>query len=183
MFRKGGEKGLPKDLWASGILYNNRLHCGLSICATCPSKTGSDRHRHEGGRLLCIRQELQRNTTARERHHVLEVLSTASAENIKLLEAETGGVDVAFLQGGTGTLATSDDLDHWEAYLEPLWIFYRAHLSVKQISDLKGKRIAVGREGSGTRVLSMQLLEVNGIRSQIFSSRGWEQSCKDALRR
>jgi len=97
----------------------------------------------------------------------LEVLSTAgSAENIKLLEAETGGVDVAFLQGGTGTLATSDDLvSLGSLYLEPLWFFCRAHLSVNQISDLKGKRIAVGRKGSGTRMLSMQLLEVNGLTS------------------
>jgi TRAP-type uncharacterized transport system substrate-binding protein len=65
----------------------------------------------------------------------LEVLSTAgSAENIKLLEAETGGVDVAFVQGGTGMLATADDLvSLGSLYLEPLWLFYRANNSVDHI--------------------------------------------------
>ena len=115
----------------------------------------------------------------------LEVLSTAgSAENIKLLEAETGGVDVAFLQGGTGTLATSDDLESLGSiYLEPLWFFFRAHLSVNRISDLKGKRIAVGRKGSGTRMLSMQVLEVNGLTSapNLLVSEGGNKAAKMLL--
>jgi TRAP transporter TAXI family solute receptor len=97
----------------------------------------------------------------------LEVLSTAgSAENIKLLEAETGGADVAFVQGGTGMLATADDLvSLGSLYLEPLWLFYRANNSVDQISDLKGMRIAVGKKDSGTGLLAMQLLELNGLAS------------------
>ena len=115
----------------------------------------------------------------------LEVFSTAgSAENIKLLEAETGGIDVAFLQGGTGALATSDNLvSLGSLYLEPLWVFCRAPLSVNQISDLKGKRIAVGGEGSGTRVLSMQLLEVNGLTSapNLLVSEGGNNAAKMLL--
>lgn len=108
---------------------------------------------------------------------ILEVRSTAgSAENIKLLEAESGGVDVAFLQGGTGTLATSDELlSLGSLYFEPLWVFRRADISFSQASDLVGKRIAVGKEGSGTRILSMLLLELNGLTSsptQIISVGG-----------
>jgi len=104
----------------------------------------------------------------------LEVTNTAgSVENIELLEAESGGVDVAFLQGGTGKLATSGNLlSLGSLYFEPLWIFQRA-----DVSDLRGKRIAVGREGSGTRVLMMQLLELNGLTSaptQILSVGGGE---------
>jgi TRAP transporter TAXI family solute receptor len=115
----------------------------------------------------------------------LEVLSTAgSVENIKLLEAETGGVDVAFLQGGTGSLATSEELvSLGSLYLEPLWFFCRTHLSVDQISDLKGKRIAVGGKGSGTRVLSMQLLELNGLTSapNLLVSEGGNKAAKMLL--
>ena len=115
----------------------------------------------------------------------LEVLSTAgSAENIKLLEAETGGVDVAFLQGGTGTLAAADDLvSLGSLYLEPLWLFYRANNSVDQISDLKEKRIAVGKKGSGTRMLAMQLLELNGLTSapDLLISEGGEKAAKMLL--
>jgi TRAP transporter TAXI family solute receptor len=115
----------------------------------------------------------------------LEVLSTAgSAENIELLEAETGGVDVAFLQGGTGSLATADDLlSLGSLYLEPLWLFYRANKSVNQISDLGGRRIAVGKKGSGTRMLAMQLLELNGLTSapDLLISEGGKKAAKMLL--
>ncbi|MBW1984957.1 MAG: ABC transporter substrate-binding protein [Deltaproteobacteria bacterium] len=84
----------------------------------------------------------------------LEVRSTAgSAENIKLLEADSGGVDVAIVQGGMAPLAHKNDL------------------KLNRIPDLKGLRVAVGVKGSGTRILAMQLLGLNGIsekNTQIF---------------
>ena len=97
----------------------------------------------------------------------LEVKSTAgSVENIKLLEADAGAVDIAFLQGGTGTLATSSNLvSLGSLYFEPLWIFYREDTQVDLPPNLRGKRIAVGGEGSGTKVLVMKLLELNGLTS------------------
>lgn len=68
----------------------------------------------------------------------LEVKSTAgSAENIKLLEAESAAVDIAFLQGGTGTLATSDNLvSLGSLYFEPLWLFCREDAGVDFPGDL-----------------------------------------------
>ena len=95
----------------------------------------------------------------------LEVRSTAgSVENIRLLEAESGGVDVAFMQGGIGSLAQSDDIiSLGSLYFEPLWIFHQSDLDLNLAPDLKGLRVAVGVEGSGTRVLAMQILELNGI--------------------
>jgi TRAP transporter TAXI family solute receptor len=97
----------------------------------------------------------------------LEVKATAgSAENIELLEAESGGIDVAFVQGGTGALATSSNLlSLGSLYFEPMWFFHRADLSANVASEFKGTRIAVGRHGSGTRVLSMQVLELLGLAS------------------
>ena len=76
----------------------------------------------------------------------LKVKSTAgSVENIKLLEAEPGAVDIAFLQGDTGTLATSGNLvSLGSLYFEPLWLFYRQDTEVDLPADLRGKRIAVG---------------------------------------
>lgn len=44
----------------------------------------------------------------------------------------------------------------------PLVVFYRGS-GLTQLSQLEGKRIAVGREGSGTRLLSLKLLDANGI--------------------
>ena len=48
-------------------------------------------------------------------------------------------------------------------YHEPLWLFMSAGQHAIHAKDLKGKRIAVGAKGSGTRALSTLLLENNGI--------------------
>ncbi|UCG11074.1 MAG: TAXI family TRAP transporter solute-binding subunit [Deltaproteobacteria bacterium] len=95
----------------------------------------------------------------------LEVRLTAgSVENIRLLEAKSGGVEVAFVQGGTGALAQSDDIvSLGSLFFEPSWIFHRPDIAVSRLSDLQGLRVAVGAEGSGTRVLAMHLLGLNGI--------------------
>ncbi len=98
----------------------------------------------------------------------LEVRPTAgSVENIRLLEADSDGVDVAFVQGGTGELAQSDDLlALGSLYFEPMWIFHQKDVTLKRLADLKGLRVAVGVEGSGTKVLALQLLGLNGITAE-----------------
>jgi len=89
----------------------------------------------------------------------LEVSVTAGAvENLHLLEA--GEVDVAFLQGGLGTLARSEDLiSLGSLYYEPVWMFYRADLPITGYSDIKGLRIDVSGEKTGTRVVAEQILD------------------------
>lgn len=93
----------------------------------------------------------------------LEVRVTAGAvENLQLLEA--GEVDVAFLQGGLGTLARSEDLiSLGSLYYEPVWIFYRAALPITGYSDIKGLRIDVSAEKTGTRVVAQQILDRIGV--------------------
>ena len=95
----------------------------------------------------------------------LEVKITAgSAENLKLLEADSDGVDIAFIQGGMAALAKTEKLvSLGSLYFEPLWIFHQKDLTLHRLSDLKGLRVAVGEEGSGTNILAMQLLGLNGI--------------------
>ena len=95
----------------------------------------------------------------------LEVLSTAgSIENIKLLEADEGGVQVAFAQGGVGDPKAHPDLTTLGSlYFEPLWVFYRSDQKINDLFDLKNKRVAIGKEGSGTRVIALQLMAENGI--------------------
>lgn len=46
---------------------------------------------------------------------------------------------------------------------EPLLLFYRGAAPVDLLSDLNGKRLAIGPVGSGTRTLALALLEANGI--------------------
>ncbi len=98
----------------------------------------------------------------------LELRNTAgSAENLKLLGATPGGIDVAFVQGSMKSTAQNTDLvSLGSLFFDPLWIFHRTDLALRRIPDLKGLRLAVGEEGGGTKVLTMQLLELNGLNSQ-----------------
>jgi TRAP-type uncharacterized transport system substrate-binding protein len=98
----------------------------------------------------------------------LELRTTAgSAENLKLLGAKSGGVDVAFVQGSMKSLAPKTDLVSLGGlFFEPLWIFHRNDLELRRIPDLKGLRLAVGEKGSGSKILSMQLLELSSVDSQ-----------------
>jgi len=98
----------------------------------------------------------------------LELINTAgSAENLKLLDAASGGVDIAFVQGSMKSLVQDTDLvSLGSLFFDPLWIFHRNDLALRRIPDLKGLRLAVGEEGGGTKILTMRLLELNGVNSQ-----------------
>jgi hypothetical protein len=99
------------------------------------------------------------------------VRSTAgSVENVRLLGAKQDGVQVAFVQGGIGDSETSPQLESLASlYFEPLWVFHRAELPINRLSDLLGKRAAVGPEGSGTRALALQILSDNEISAGLGS--------------
>lgn len=95
----------------------------------------------------------------------LNVMTSAgSIENLQRLKE--GSVDAAFIQGGIVSEADSSDLIFLGSlYFEPLWLFHRSDLALTQLSELRGKRIAIGPEGSGTRAIAMQLLQDNSIDS------------------
>ena len=95
----------------------------------------------------------------------LVIKTTAgSAENIALLETAGNGADIAFVQGGLRDLSTSGELlSLGSLFFEPLWIFHRDGIKIKRLPDIKGLRVAVGEAGSGTRILAMKLLALNGI--------------------
>ena len=93
----------------------------------------------------------------------LEVVSTAgSVENFDLLKK--GEVSLALVQGGS---ATNDDKERLQSlgslFLEPVWVFTHKQRAIKRFSELKGKHVAVGAAGSGTYLLTMQLLSASGI--------------------
>ena len=95
----------------------------------------------------------------------LDVRETSgSVENIRLLEDRTSGVDLAFVQGGTGTAAKTGSLVSLASlYFEPLWVFSRTAPGPTDLRDLRGRRLAIGPEGSGTRAVALALLAANGI--------------------
>lgn len=99
----------------------------------------------------------------------LEVRETSgSVENIRLLEDPTSGVDIAFVQGGTGAGATTESLVSLASlYYEPLWVFSRTAPGPTDLRELRGRRLAVGPEGSGTRSLALALLAANGMNGAV----------------
>ena len=97
----------------------------------------------------------------------LTILSSAgSVENLKRLTDSSFKVDIGFVQAG---LAKGQNIDNLVSLgsvsYQPLLIFHRLPQSVERLSQLAGSRIAVGHEGSGTRLLALTLLSANGIES------------------
>jgi hypothetical protein len=92
------------------------------------------------------------------------VVSAGSLQNLHRLKSSQSGVDIGFVQGG---LAEGQDLDGLISLgsiaYQPLFIFYRSSTPFNRLSELAGKRIAVGAKGSGTRPLALALLKANGI--------------------
>ena len=103
------------------------------------------------------------------RSHVqLELRETAGAiENLKLLQDPKADVQIAFVIGGLS------DAKHAPGVLslgpvndQPFWIFYSSNQQFDQLSQLKGKRIAIGPIGSATRYMAEQVLGKGGVNSQ-----------------
>ena len=94
----------------------------------------------------------------------LKVLPSAgSVENLARLRDRASGVSVALLQGGIGSSSEAPNVNSLgRVFHEPMWVFYRGD-TIDKLAQLKGRRIAIGAEGSGTRMLSLKLLEINGI--------------------
>jgi uncharacterized protein len=95
----------------------------------------------------------------------LEIRETSgSVENIRLLEDPASGVDLAFVQGGTGAAAKTESLvSLGSLYFEPLWVFSRTAPAPTDLRVLRGRRLAIGPDGSGTRPVALTLLAANGI--------------------
>jgi TRAP transporter TAXI family solute receptor len=95
--------------------------------------------------------------------------SAGSIENLGRLQ-RGGETQVAFMQGGIGGAKSNPDLKALgSVYYEPVWVFVRNNPRASRLTELKGKRIAVGALGSGTRAVSLQLLRDNGITDKTAS--------------
>lgn len=92
------------------------------------------------------------------------VPSAGGVENLRRLRDPRSGVDVGFAQGGTaGSEGSPDLVSLGTVSYEPLWFFYRGANPGRKLEGLRGKRISIGPEGSGTRHLATELLARSGI--------------------
>lgn len=123
-----------------------------------------------GGESGAYYQFAKRYATILARNGItLEVKASAgSLQNIERLKADEA--QVAFVQGGVVPPKEDPDaeddsglLSLGSLFYEPVWVFYRSDKDLTRLTELRGKRIAIGQEGSGVRQLAQQLLEANEI--------------------
>lgn len=92
--------------------------------------------------------------------------SDGSSENLTLLADPGSKVQAALVQAGMGPgESAASPVSLGSVYYEPLWVFYRGARELSLLNELVDKRIAVGAEGSGTRVLALELLRAVGART------------------
>jgi TRAP-type uncharacterized transport system substrate-binding protein len=108
--------------------------------------------------------ERYREILARDGVELRLVPSAGAIENLNRLNDPHSGVSVGFVQGGITDARKSPELvSLGTIFYEPLWFFYRAVKLDLGLSALRGKRISIGPEGSGSRALTLELLARNGI--------------------
>lgn len=91
--------------------------------------------------------------------------SEGSLENLERLENSSFHVDVGFVQTGVTKGRDVDKLVSLGSIsYEPLYIFYRSDKPFSLLSQFNGKKLAIGEDGTGTQILALELLSLNGIK-------------------
>lgn len=90
--------------------------------------------------------------------------SGGALDNLQRLQAADSQIDVGFVPGGlVKDTDVSRLLSLGSVSYQPIWVFYRSSTPIKLLSELAGKRVAIGAPSSGTRSLALTLLQANGI--------------------
>ena len=99
-------------------------------------------------------------------HIELELRETAGAgENVKLLQDPNSDVEIALTVGGISDGKHAPGLlSLGTVFNQPFWMFYSSNEPFDRLSQLKGKRIAVGPAGSATRAAAEQILGKGGVK-------------------
>jgi TRAP transporter TAXI family solute receptor len=100
----------------------------------------------------------------------VEVLTTGgSVDNLGKLKAKQA--DIGLVQTGIAAGQGAQGVNSIGAvFYEPLWIFHRANAAMSGLQDAAGKRVAIGPEGSGVRVLAGLLLAEAGVPAEGFTA-------------
>jgi hypothetical protein len=119
------------------------------------------------GSMFQVSAERYRKILARQGVTLKILPSQGSLENLKRLSDPDFSVDIGFVQGGLSRFGDPDGLiSLGSVFYSPVLVFYRSPRALGRLSELEGKRVAIGRVGSGTRVLAETLLRANGIEAR-----------------
>lgn len=95
------------------------------------------------------------------RHQLDVVIVDTSGSEDSLARVERREVDVALVQGGLD--GNEDVREVAPLVLEPLHLLVRSDLELYDLEDLRGRRLMLAPQQSGTRALALDLLELAGI--------------------
>ena len=90
--------------------------------------------------------------------------SQGSIDNLHRLADPKSKVDIALVVSG---LSVTEDTSNLESlgslFYQPLTIFYRSPKPLARLSELQGKTIAIGTEGTASRFIALAMLKANEI--------------------
>jgi TRAP-type uncharacterized transport system substrate-binding protein len=100
------------------------------------------------------------------------------------LAAPNSKADAAFVQGGlTEGVDISRVVSLGTVFAQPVMIYYRAGIAasaepIERLTELYGRRVAIGPQGSGTRALALKLLKANDMdeKDAVFVDLGGEEA-------
>jgi TRAP-type uncharacterized transport system substrate-binding protein len=108
-----------------------------------------------------------RAALARDNVEVELVATQGSVENRALLHDPRSRVSVALMEGGIGGGADESGLQSLGTiFYEPLWWFHRREIEAAGPDALRGRKVSIGPQGSGTRALSEELIRRSGMEGQ-----------------
>jgi hypothetical protein len=98
----------------------------------------------------------------------VEILpSRGGLDNLQRLANPSDEADVGFVQAGmTDGVEIGGLVSLGSLFAQPLMVYYRHPQPVERLSQLAGKRLAIGPRGSGTRALAQKLLKANEIEGE-----------------
>lgn len=92
------------------------------------------------------------------------VVTDGSSENLQRLLDKKQVADVGLVQTGLAEAEQSLGLTSLGTmYVQPFLVFYRDRTTLDRLTQLKGRRIAIGPDGSGTRLLALKMIEENDM--------------------
>ncbi len=108
--------------------------------------------------------ERYRVTLARSGVDLRLVPTAGDVENLARLRDPRSGVSVGFVMAGLSGASEASELETLGtiAY-EPVWVFERSAATSLTLAGVAGRRISIGAQGSGTRVMAERLMALSGI--------------------
>ena len=155
-------KDFLKIYWPLVLVAFVGLVLTLMLMDPAPPKTIRFAAGPPGGAYYTYAERYQR-LLGEQDVNVTLIQTAGSVENLRLLDE--GSADVALVQGGLATPGDAETLRSLGGlFHEPFWVFVRDEAGVTDFGQLRDLRMAIGPDGSGTRLLGLDLqAEFDGV--------------------